>query len=66
VPEFKDPDLPPAPVLRGDAGNLARWIRPTGRPLEFQVTGQEADYTLVPFSRLFDERYAVYWTVRPA
>jgi len=66
VPEFRDPDLPPAPVLRGDAGNLARWIRPTGRPLEFQVTGQEADYTLVPFSRLFDERYAVYWTVRPA
>ena len=66
VPEFRDPDLPPAPVLRGDAGNLARWIRPTGRPLEFQVTGQEADFTLVPFSRLFDERYAVYWTVRPA
>jgi hypothetical protein len=66
VPEFRDPDLPPAPVLRGDAANLARWIRPTGRPLEFQVTGQEVDYTLVPFSRVFDERYAVYWTVRPA
>jgi len=66
VPEFRDPDLPPAPVLRGDAGNLAGWILPTARPLEFQTTGQDLNYTLVPFARVFDERYAVYWTIRPA
>ncbi len=67
VPEFKDPDLPPAPVLRGSAADLARWLEPVpGKPLEFRTRGQEVDYTLVPLARLFDERYAVYWTLRSA
>ena len=43
-------------------------ISPTGsspepRPAEFQTTGQARDVTLVPFNRLFDERYGVYWKV---
>jgi uncharacterized protein len=67
VPEFVDPDLPPAPVLRAPGSDPASWIRPVaGRPLEFRTTGQPVDYTLVPLYRLFDERYALYWTVVPA
>ncbi|MEO8201714.1 MAG: beta-L-arabinofuranosidase domain-containing protein [Gemmatimonadota bacterium] len=65
VPEFK---LPPvaAPAFRASDNDPAAWIRPTGRPLEFETFGQEQNVTLVPFYRLFDERYAVYWNIRPA
>lgn len=62
VPEFK---LGPveAPVFRVPGNDPTTWIRPTGRPLEFETVGQERNLTLVPFYRLFDERYAVYWQV---
>jgi hypothetical protein len=65
VPEFK---LPPvaAPSFAVGGGAPATWIRPTGRPLEFETFGQERNVTLVPFYRLFDERYAVYWEFRSA
>ena len=39
------------------------WIKPGSAPREFRTTGQPQDVTLVPFYRLFDERYAVYWKV---
>ncbi|HEV8149949.1 MAG TPA: beta-L-arabinofuranosidase domain-containing protein [Gemmatimonadales bacterium] len=45
------------------AGEELGWIQPAGQPLEFRTTGQAQDVTLVPFYRLFDERYAVYWRV---
>jgi DUF1680 family protein len=62
VPEFK---LGPveAPVFRAHGNDPATWIRPTGRPLEFETIGQERNVTLVPFYQLYDERYAVYWEV---
>jgi len=42
----------------------ATWIEPvSGRPLEFRTIGQAENVTLVPFYRLFDERYAIYWKV---
>jgi hypothetical protein len=31
------------------------------KPLEFRTTGQERDVTLVPFNRVLDERYGIYW-----
>jgi uncharacterized protein len=59
VPEYKA-DPVAAPQLKATSANLADWIqsRP-GSPLEFQTHGQ----VLVPFYKLFDERYAVYWKV---
>ena len=42
---------------------VRRVIKPGTAPREFRTTGQPQDVTLVPFYRLFDERYAVYWKV---
>jgi len=34
-----------------------------GEPLTFRTTGQEKNFTLIPYYRLFGERYAIYWNV---
>ena len=53
--------------MTGDLGNPASWLEPGGgRPLTFRSKGQKETIELVPLNRLFDERYAVYWRVRPA
>ena len=48
---------------------LAQWIEPAaGQPLTFrtQCVGKPGDVTLVPFYKLFGERYALYWEfIRP-
>lgn len=62
VPEFKIPPVP-APTFRVSSEDPASWIRPLSGPLEFETFGQERNVTLVPFYRLYDERYAVYWEV---
>ena len=43
---------------------LADWIKPAaGKPLTFQTVGagKPNDVTLVPFYRLFGQRYSIYW-----
>ena len=65
VPEFS---LPPVkvPEIRADAADPASWLEPVpGRTLEFRTRAGQAPLALVPFNRLYDERYAVYFTVRP-
>ncbi len=39
-----------------------------GKALTFQTinVGKPADVTLVPFYKLFDQRYAIYWELQPA
>lgn len=61
IPEYRvEPVAPPVLTPQGD--DLASWIKPVeGRPLEFRTTGQVRDVTLVPFNRLLDERYGIYW-----
>jgi hypothetical protein len=62
VPEYnQEPVSPPTFVVPGD--DPSDWVQPTGRPLEFRTVGQSSDVTLVPFYRLFDERYGIYWRV---
>lgn len=52
------------PTLRAASADPNSWLQPVpGEPLTFRTTGQARDITFVPFSRLFDERYSVYWTV---
>ncbi len=54
-----------APEFRAAAANPAEWIKPVpGRKLAFRTTGQQRDITLIPFSRLFEQRYGVYWSVK--
>ena len=61
VPEFKL-DPVPVPALHASDSNVP--VAPVpGRELEFRSTGPGEPVTLVPFYRLFDERYAVYWKV---
>jgi DUF1680 family protein len=52
-----------APGLTTPGEDLASWIKPGGKPGEFETIGQTRNVSLVPFNRLFDERYAVYWKV---
>jgi DUF1680 family protein len=55
------------PSFWPDSDEPDSWIRPVdGEPLIFRTedAGQPEDVTLVPFYRLFGQRYAVYWNIR--
>jgi uncharacterized protein len=66
----------PVPELAGDCNALDKWIQPVTAPagkakdtaLTFQTVGagRPQDVTLSPFYRLFNQRYCVYWRIRPA
>ncbi|HSB11251.1 MAG TPA: beta-L-arabinofuranosidase domain-containing protein [Blastocatellia bacterium] len=57
----------PAPEFKTKSEDPRDWIEPaSGRPLEFKTVGQAQNVTLVPFYKLMDERYAVYWKVARA
>lgn len=61
-----DPVAVPKLEVRGD--DPAAWLKPVaGRPLTFRTegVGRPVDATLVPFYKLFDERYTVYWELQP-
>ncbi|MHC4648380.1 MAG: glycoside hydrolase family 127 protein, partial [Planctomycetota bacterium] len=58
----------PSPSLAGDAGELESWVKPApGKPLTFQTmnAGKPGDLTLVPYHKLFGQRYAIYWRIEP-
>ena len=59
VPEYKAPGVG-APDFTA-TGDPANWIKRKGTALEFETVGQTRNVTFVPFHRLFDERYAIYW-----
>jgi DUF1680 family protein len=66
VPEFSA-DPVAVPGIVAPTPDPASWLEPVpGRSLEFRTRAGNAPLTLVPFNRVIDERYAVYWTVRPA
>jgi hypothetical protein len=66
VPEYKEEPRPLAEV-RAAGEDVGAWIHPSpGEPLTFRVMSQDAGVVLVPFYRLFGERYAVYWKVARA
>ncbi len=51
-------------VVPGDDPDT--WIKPVaGKPLTFQTVGvgKPQDVTLIPFHKLFGERYSIYWTI---
>ncbi|HEX4634309.1 MAG TPA: beta-L-arabinofuranosidase domain-containing protein [Gemmatimonadales bacterium] len=60
VPEYHlDPVS--APAFSAVSDDPAQWIKPSGKSLEFRTQGQAQDIDFVPFYRIFDERYAIYW-----
>ena len=63
--ELKGDPVPVADIA-GDPTSAASWVDAVpGEGLAFRTRGQAKNLPLVPLSRLFGERYAVYWKVRP-
>jgi hypothetical protein len=65
VPEYHL-DPVPAPAFTVSSDDPADWMEPTGKALEFRTRGQTEAIEFVPFYRIFDERYAIYWKVNRA
>ena len=62
----KMPKPPAAPEFVTESRLLQSWIEMTAKsPLTFRTKGQSRDVTLMPFSRIADQRYGVYWRVTP-
>lgn len=62
-PDMKDHPMV-VPQFRASGSGPDAWIKPvSGESLTFRTTGQQADVTLVPFNRVPEERYSIYWTV---
>ena len=57
-------DLRDAEVVAGSPGDWTKAAADGG--LAFRVTGQNRPLVLVPLDRLFGQRFAVYWRVKPA
>jgi DUF1680 family protein len=61
------PEGDPVPVPAFEGNNdapLHTWIKPVaGKPLTFETVnaGKPSDVTLIPFYKLFGQRYAIYW-----
>ena len=64
--ELKEGERPaPPPRVKG-AGDPASWASAVpGRRQEFRVTVEGKEVTLVPFHKIFKERYTAYWKVAP-
>ena len=61
---FPEDRIVEAPVLVTSQRDPQAWIRPVeGKPLTFRTNGvgRPNDVTLVPYHRLFDQHYAIYW-----
>jgi DUF1680 family protein len=66
APQVGRVKTPVIPAFVGDVAAITRKITPdAARPLQFRTTGlaQPHDVTLVPFYRIVDQRYTVYWNV---
>lgn len=57
---------PEVPVLIGETDSILKRIQPvSGKPLTFRMsaTGKPSEIELIPFYRMHQERYSVYWNV---
>ncbi len=51
--------------LNVTSDNINDWIKPVdGKPLTFKTIGQPNEITLVPFHKIFMQKYVVYWKVQ--
>lgn len=51
------------PVLLTNDRNAANWIHPAKEPLTFEMknAGKPFDVTLIPFYKMYNQYYSVYW-----
>ncbi len=60
------PAPPPAPEFVADAPDPQSWLdMPNKTVLAFETKGQTRNISMMPFSRISDQRYGVYWRVKP-
>ena len=62
--KFPEENIVKAPVIVTEQRDPAAWIKPVeGKPLTFRTSsvGKPDDVTLVPYYRLWDQKYAIYW-----
>lgn len=63
-PEPRNPV--PAPEFRVPSEDPSSWIEQvSGEELTFRTKHQRHDVRMVPLNRIFDDRYGVYWRLRP-
>jgi DUF1680 family protein len=66
APQVGRVKTPPIPAFVGEVKDVVSRITPNRSvPLEFRTSGlaQPHDVTLVPFYRILDQRYTIYWSV---
>jgi len=60
------PAPPAAPEFVAESRDPGSWIEPVPKTsLAFRTKGQSRNISLVPLNRIVDQRYGVYWRVRP-
>jgi DUF1680 family protein len=65
-PELYPEKMPKIPVFLSDPASVLAHVKPVrGAPLTFKTVGigRPGDVTLVPFYKLADRRYTVYWKI---
>jgi hypothetical protein len=63
--ELKEGQKPaPPPEIKLASKDPTAWVEPIpGKQLEFRTVRQKQNYNLVPFYKIFKDRYTVYWKV---
>jgi hypothetical protein len=62
--KFPPDKIASAPPLTVSSDNVNDWIKPVaGKPLTFRTVGQSKDITLIPYHKLFNQRYIIYWKI---
>ena len=61
---FPSSQIASVPVLVAEDSDLTSCVQPVAeQPLTYRTVGLKQNVTLVPYHRLFGQRYAVYWQV---
>jgi uncharacterized protein len=61
---FPQNQIATATPLTDTSGNINDWIKPVeGKPLTFRTIGQSPEIILVPFHKLFNQKYVIYWNL---
>ena len=61
---FPEAQIATASPLIVSSDNVNDWIEPVaGKPLTFKTIGQSREITLVPYHKLFNQKYIIYWKV---
>ena len=62
---FRENQIAKVSPLTVASDNINDWIKPVeGKPLTFKTIGQPEEITLVPFDKLFMQKYIIYWNVQ--